>query len=171
MTPRVTRSATAATVRRATVRDARRLTRLIQGSAAYEGPYAPMIAGYRVGPDYIETHQVFLATGPDGRLLGFYALLLAPPELDLMFVADAAQGLGVGRLLVEHMKERAREAGVDAVRVVSHPPAEGFYRAVGAERVGTVAANPPAVMWDRPEMVLRVRPGPAPTTTTRHPHG
>lgn len=181
MTPRLTWSAATGTVRRATARDAKRLTRLIQASSAYEGPYAPMIAGYRVGPDYIETHRVFLATGPDGRLLGFYALLLAPPELDLMFVADAAQGLGVGRRLVEHMKGQARDAGVDAVRVVSHPPAEGFYREVGAERVGTVAANPPAVMWDRPEMVIRVGPGPTPAPTTtptstptaesRHSHG
>ncbi|MGW6776377.1 GNAT family N-acetyltransferase, partial [Streptomyces sp. NPDC055037] len=131
-------------VRRATARDARRLTRLVRGSRAYEGPYAPMIAGYRVGPDYIETHRVFVAvatgavtTGQaagnaeadaartDERLLGFYALVLDPPELDLMFVADAAQGLGIGRRLVEHMTDEARGAGLDAVRVVSHPPAEG----------------------------------------------
>ncbi|MFD8917755.1 GNAT family N-acetyltransferase [Streptomyces sp. NPDC059569] len=167
-------------VRRATARDARRLTRLVRGSRAYEGPYAPMIAGYRVGPDYIETHRVFVAvatgavatgavaTGQaagnaeadaartDERLLGFYALVLDPPELDLMFVADAAQGLGIGRRLVEHMTDEARGAGLDAVRVVSHPPAEGFYRSVGARRTGTVAANPPAVMWDRPELEIPI---------------
>ncbi|WP_330172885.1 GNAT family N-acetyltransferase [Streptomyces sp. NBC_01498] len=167
MTPRITaagrrpgRAAPVPAITRATARDARRLTRLVRASGAYRGPYAPMIAGYRVGPDYIETHQVFLATGPDDRLLGFYALLLAPAELDLMFVADAAQGQGVGRLLVAHMTGEARAAGLGAVRVVSHPPAEGFYRGVGAERVGTVAANPPAVMWDRPELVIRV---PAPS--------
>ncbi|MFF2186881.1 GNAT family N-acetyltransferase [Streptomyces sp. NPDC058155] len=173
MTPRITgtrRPADSAaadmSVRRATARDARRLTRLVRSSSAYEGPYAPMIAGYRVGPDYIETHRVFLATDPDGRLLGFYALLLAPPELDLMFVADAAQGLGVGRRLINHMKGEARAAGAGSVRVVSHPPAEGFYRGVGAERVGTVPANPPAVMWDRPELVIRVDPADdAPTRT------
>ncbi|MFJ6180768.1 GNAT family N-acetyltransferase [Streptomyces sp. NPDC092295] len=172
-------------VRRATARDARRLTRLVRGSRAYEGPYAAMIAGYRVGPDYIETHRVFVAvvtgavatgavttgavtTGQaagnaeddaartDERLLGFYALVLDPPELDLMFVADAAQGLGIGRRLVEHMTDEARGAGLDAVRVVSHPPAEGFYRSVGARRTGTVAANPPAVMWDRPELEIPI---------------
>ncbi|WP_405793459.1 GNAT family N-acetyltransferase [Streptomyces sp. NBC_01506] len=159
-------SLAAVSVRRATARDAKRLTRLIQASSAYEGPYAPMIAGYRVGPDYIETHRVFLATAPDDRLLGFYALLLAPPELDLMFVADAAQGLGVGRRLVDHMKGEARAAGAGSVRVVSHPPAEGFYRGVGAERVGTVAANPPAVMWDRPELVIAIDPA-----GESHPHG
>lgn len=164
MTSRITgRGAAPGVIRRATARDAKRLTRLVRASRAYEGPYAPMVAGYRVGPDYIETHRVFLAEEPDGgRVLGFYALLLAPLELDLMFVADAAQGLGVGRRLVEHMKGEARAAGAgagaDAVRVVSHPPAEGFYLGVGAERVGTVAANPPAVMWDRPELVIRLGP-------------
>jgi GNAT superfamily N-acetyltransferase len=115
-----------------------------------------MIAGYRVGPDYIETHEVFLAVGAGDRVLGFYALVLAPPELDLMFVADDVQGSGIGRRLIEHMTGRARVAGLDGVRVVSHPPAEGFYRSVGARWVGTEAANPPAVMWDRPELVIPV---------------
>ncbi|MGA5167332.1 MULTISPECIES: GNAT family N-acetyltransferase [Streptomyces] len=145
-------------IRRATARDAKRLTSLVRTSRAYEGPFAPMVAGYRVGPDYIDAHEVHVAAGEDGRVLGFYALVLSPPELDLMFVADAAQGRGVGRLLVGHMTERARAAGASAVRVVSHPPAEGFYLGMGARRVGTVRANPPAVMWDRPELVFTIAP-------------
>ncbi|MGX1881391.1 GNAT family N-acetyltransferase [Streptomyces sp. NPDC055287] len=144
-------------IRRATARDAKRLTGLVRSSHAYEGPYASMVAGYRVGPDYIETHRVFVAVGPDdGRVLGFYSLVLDPPELDLMFVADSAQGLGIGRLLVAHMLGEARGAGITGVRVVSHPPAEGFYLSVGGERTGTERANPPAVMWDRPELVIPV---------------
>ncbi|WP_328404414.1 GNAT family N-acetyltransferase [Streptomyces sp. NBC_00390] len=143
-------------IRRATARDARRLTRLVRASRAYEGPYESMVAGYRVGPDYIEIHEVFLAAGQDGRLLGFYALVLSPPELDLMFVADGAQGLGIGRLLVEHMITRAGAAGLGTVRVVAHPPAEGFYTSVGARRTGTVPARPPAVPWDRPELVIPI---------------
>ncbi|MFI2367778.1 GNAT family N-acetyltransferase [Streptomyces sp. NPDC018833] len=144
-------------IARAAARDTRRLTRLVRNSRAYEGHYAAMVAGYRVGPDYVETHEVYLATGDDDRLLGFYALVLSPPELDLMFVADNAQGLGIGRCLIAHMKDRAREAGVEAVRVVSHPPAEGFYLSVGAHRTGTVQAAPPAVLWDRPELLIPVR--------------
>ncbi|MFJ2739951.1 GNAT family N-acetyltransferase [Streptomyces sp. NPDC087440] len=146
-----------ARIRRATAQDAKRLTRLVRTSRAYEGPYASMVEGYRVGPDYIEHHEVYVAESPDGRVLGFYALVLDPPELDLMFVADAAQGLGIGRLLIGHLAGRAREAGLSEVRIVSHPPAEGFYRSVGAVPVGTVPANPPAVRWDRPELVLSLR--------------
>ncbi|MFI1932957.1 GNAT family N-acetyltransferase [Streptomyces sp. NPDC020330] len=145
------------TVRRATAGDAGRLTRLVRASGAYEGPYAPMVEGYRVGPDYIEAHRVFVAAdGDTGRILGFYALLLDPPELDLMFVADSAQRLGIGRLLAAHLREEARSAGLTGVRIVSHPPAEGFYRSIGAEPVGTVRAVPPTVMWDRPELLLRI---------------
>lgn len=122
-------------IRRATARDAKRLTRLVQRSGAYEGPYAPMIAGYRVGPDYIETHRVFVAVegdaGAGARLLGFYSLVLAPPELDLMFVADDAQGRGIGRRLVEHMRGQARDAGLDGVRVVSHPCGRGLLSQCG----------------------------------------
>ncbi|MFD4336705.1 GNAT family N-acetyltransferase [Streptomyces anulatus] len=144
-------------VRRAAAGDARRLTRLVRTSGAYEGPYASMVEGYRVGPDYIETHRVFVAEDTaTGRILGFYALLLDPPELDLMFVADSAQGLGIGRLLATHLREEARSAGLTGVRIVSHPPAEGFYRSIGAEPVGTVRADPPAVLWDRPELLLRI---------------
>ncbi|MCX5144746.1 GNAT family N-acetyltransferase [Streptomyces sp. NBC_00338] len=144
-------------IRRATARDAKRLTRLVRTSRAYEGPYAPMVAGYRVGHDYVETHRVFVAVGETtGRLLGFYSLILDPPELDLMFVADAAQGAGIGRLLIGHLRDEAGAAGLTDVRIVSHPPAEGFYTEVGARRMGTVRAAPPAVMWDRPELVLPV---------------
>ncbi|MFI1393490.1 GNAT family N-acetyltransferase [Streptomyces sp. NPDC020681] len=143
-------------IRRATARDGKRLTGLVRNSRAYQGPYEPMVAGYRVGPDYIETHSVHVAVGEDDAVLGFYALVLSPPELDLMFVSDAAQGLGIGRGLVQHMAGEARRAGITAVRVVSHPPAEGFYRSVGAQRCGTVRANPPAVMWDRPELIIPI---------------
>ncbi|MEU0134618.1 GNAT family N-acetyltransferase [Streptomyces sp. NPDC006296] len=146
-------------IRRAVARDARRLTRLVTRSGAYRGPYAPLVEGYKVGPDYIEAHEVHAAVDDDGRVLGFYALVTSPPELDLMFVADEAQGRGIGRLLIAHLRERARHAGLTGVRVVAHPPAEGFYRGVGARRTGTVAARPPAVMWDRPELLLTVDDG------------
>ncbi|WP_333775265.1 GNAT family N-acetyltransferase [Streptomyces sp. IBSBF 3136] len=149
------------TIRRAVARDAKRLTRLVRGSSAYEGEYASAVAGYRVGADYIEAHRAFVAVGADepvGRILGFYSLVLAPPELDLLFVADEVQGRGIGRLLVAHMKSEARAAGLDRLKVVSHVPAEGFYHRVGAVRTGTAFANPPAVPWDRPEFEFRVSP-------------
>jgi GNAT superfamily N-acetyltransferase len=159
MTSRTSPISLPVTIRRAVAGDAKRLTRLVRGSGAYEGQYAAAVAGYRVGPDYIEAHRVFVAVGADereGRVLGFYSLVLTPPELDLLFVADEAQGRGIGRLLVAHMQSEARAAGLDRVKVVSHPPAEDFYHRAGAVRIGTVPANPPAVPWDRPEFEFRL---------------
>ncbi|MFI9061687.1 GNAT family N-acetyltransferase [Streptomyces sp. NPDC053429] len=140
------------TIRRALARDAERLTALVQESGAYSGAYASIISGYRVTADYIARHEVFVAVGQDGRVLGFYALVLDPPELDLAFVADDAQGAGVGRLLVRHMTGRARDAGLPGVKVVAHPPAEEFYRRLGARRVGVVAPTPPRIGWERPQL-------------------
>ncbi|MEU3105508.1 GNAT family N-acetyltransferase [Streptomyces griseoflavus] len=162
MRPRTSLISQPITIRRAVARDAKRLTRLVRGSGAYQGNYAAAVAGYRVGPDYIETHRVFVAVGADeheGRVLGFYSLVLAPPELDLLFVADDVQGRGIGRLLVAHMQSEARAAGIDRLRVVSHLPAEDFYHRVGAVRTGTAFANPPAVPWDRPEFEFRIPSG------------
>ncbi|MFF0423361.1 GNAT family N-acetyltransferase [Streptomyces sp. NPDC004520] len=140
-------------IRRATADDSKRLTRLVRTSGAYRGDYAAMVEGYQVGGPYIEHHPVHVAVDDSdgGRVLGFYALLVDEAELDLAFVADAAQGLGIGRLLMEHMTEQARAAGLASVRVVAHPPAEEFYLRTGAVRTGTV---PPTgrIHWERPEL-------------------
>ncbi|WP_419997962.1 GNAT family N-acetyltransferase [Streptomyces boninensis] len=141
------------TIRRAQPKDARRLTALMHASSAYEGRYASIIEGYRVSAQYILRHEVYVAAD-DTRVLGFYALVLDPPELDLLFVADAAQGLGIGRRLLAHAREQARAAGLEGLRIVAHPPAGDFYLSQGARRTGTVLARPPAVQWDRPELWL-----------------
>ncbi|MFF9064875.1 GNAT family N-acetyltransferase [Streptomyces sp. NPDC014891] len=139
------------TVRRADADDSKRLTRLVRNSRAYRGDYATMVEGYQVGGAYIEHHSVFVAVDATDRVLGFYALLVDDAELDLAFVADSAQGLGIGRLLMAHMTGQAAAAGLDAVRVVAHPPAEAFYLRTGAVRTGTV---PPGgrIHWERPEL-------------------
>ncbi|MFB7589982.1 GNAT family N-acetyltransferase [Streptomyces sp. NPDC056169] len=138
-------------IRRATADDSKRLTRLVRSSAAYRGDYAAMVDGYQVGGAYIEHHPVFVAVDENDRVLGFYALLLDEAELDLAFVADSAQGLGIGRLLMEHMTGQAAAAGLVSVRVVAHPPAEEFYLRTGAVRTGSL---PPAgrIHWARPEL-------------------
>ncbi|MGW5425383.1 GNAT family N-acetyltransferase [Streptomyces sp. NPDC003943] len=139
------------TLRRATAADSKRLSRLVRTSSAYAGEYAAMVDGYQVGGSYIEHHPVYVAVDGAGRILGFYALLLDEAELDLAFVADDAQGLGIGRMLMAHMAEQARAAGLDSIRVVAHPPAEEFYVRTGARRTGTVQPTG-RIHWARPEL-------------------
>lgn len=150
------------TIAHASTGDAQRLTRLCHASSSYQGVYADAISTVELTPAYITEHLVFLAADQEAHLLGFYSLIRDPPELDMLFVADEAQGQGVGRLLVEHMIEQARQHGLAGVRVVSHPPAEGFYRRLGARRIGTVPAEPPMTTWERPELWLQ-----RPDTTAR----
>jgi GNAT superfamily N-acetyltransferase len=145
-------------IHRATAAHAGALTALMHASSAYQGDYASILDGYAVTPGYVETHPTFVAMTGD-ELLGFYALLEDPPELDILFVADAAQGLGLGARLVAHMLEEARTRGMHSVRVVSHPPALPFYLRMGARRTGTIPPVPPKVRWDRPELRFDVPTG------------
>ncbi|MEQ0564288.1 GNAT family N-acetyltransferase [Amycolatopsis sp. NEAU-NG30] len=136
---------------RATAGQAGVLTELMHTSSAYQGGYASILDGYEVTPAYVEAHPTFVATSA-GEIVGFYALIEDPAELDLLFVADSAQGLGVGRQLVAHMLGEARGRGLRSVRVVAHPPALSFYVRVGARRTGTIPPRPPKVGWERPEL-------------------
>lgn len=141
-------------LRRATADDSQRLTRLVRKSGAYRGDYAVMVDGYVVGGTYIEHHRVHVAVDERDRVLGFYALVLGDDgeaELDLAFVADDAQGRGIGRMLMEHMAGEARAAGIRSVKVVAHPPAEDFYLRTGARRTGTVEPTG-RIYWARPEL-------------------
>jgi GNAT superfamily N-acetyltransferase len=141
---------------RAVAGDARRLADLCRASRAYRGRYAEAIAMVTVSPSYLADHLVFVARDRRANVLGFYALVRDPPELDMLFVADHVQGHGIGGVLVRHMLEQARQCGLDRVRVVSHPPAEGFYLRCGARRSGVVPAKPPVVTWERPELWFTV---------------
>jgi GNAT superfamily N-acetyltransferase len=143
------------TIRRASACDAEALTDLIHCSSAYRGEYARILENYAVTADQIERDLMFAAEA-DGVLLGFYSLTLTgEPELDLLFVADSMRGTGLGRSLFEHMRAEAARRGIERIRIVSHPPATGFYEAMGAVRVGT---SPPSgkASWSRPILSLRV---------------
>lgn len=150
-------------IRRATPADGPALTALMQASSAYRDRYARILDGYAISTSQIERDSLFIAED-GGGLLGFYSLTATHDpgtlELDLMFTADAAQGRGVGRRLFAHMAITARTQGARTVRIVAHPPAEGFYLRMGAQRVGT---QPPSgrVTWERPVLALDVSPAPA----------
>lgn len=150
-------------IRRASGQDAPALNALMHASSAYRGGYASILEGYEVTPEYVGRHQVFVAVpafgpsaGPSAEPvsgpLGFYSLTDA--ELDLLFVADAAQGTGLGAALIAHLLETARANGIPSIRVVSHPPAARFYERMGAHRTGTIPPRPPKIPWERPELTF-----------------
>lgn len=139
---------------RATFRDTPMLLALMHGAVACRGAYARILDGYRFTAEQVRNDLIFVAT--DGQtVLDFYSLANfdSEPELDLLFVADAAQGTGFGALLFGHMRALAPGRGIGNIKIVSHPPAEGFYARMGARKV---AVQPPSgrVAWERPILVL-----------------
>ena len=147
-------------IRRATAADAPTLNAIVQSSSAYDAEYRTMIDDYEIAAEQIARDEIHAAED-EAALLGFYSLILAPePELDLLFVSDAARGRGVGRVLIDHMRALAAARGIRAVKIVSHPPALGFYRAMGAVEVGW-AYPMGATAWVRPILMLPVSPASA----------
>jgi GNAT superfamily N-acetyltransferase len=77
-------------------------------------------------------------------VLGFYALsgTGSVRELEHMWVRPRHIGSGVGRVLFGHLLGRLRAMRVTRLTVASDPHAEGFYRRMGARKVGRVPARP-----------------------------
>ena len=86
---------------------------------------------------YIETHEVYAAR-VEGELVGFYSLAgdADKIELDNLWVLPRTMGQGIGRALFAHAVERARARGAPQLVIESDPNAEGFYRRMGAQRIG-----------------------------------
>ena len=142
-------------IRSAKATDLQAVNALMHGSSAYQGDYYAIIENYFVTEQYLAANQVFVAE-QNGKLLGFYGLIVGDiPDLDLMFVSDAAQGLGVGRMLFEHMKQAAGQKGIANVQIGAHPSAVGFYERMGAVRVGTCPPTP-KISWARPLLKLHI---------------
>ncbi|WP_200946494.1 GNAT family N-acetyltransferase [Devosia sp. Root685] len=143
------------TIRPAEPADAEPLTALMHASSAYTGAYASILEGYAITPAQLAKDLFYVAL-LDGAISGFYSLTLAgEPELDLLFVADSAQGTGLGKTLFQHMANQAKRRGLSAVKIVSHPPSVGFYQRMGATITGT---KPPTakVTWERPILTLPI---------------
>lgn len=145
-------------VRRAKTSDCPALTRIVRTSAAYDGEYRVMVAEITITPEQVARDDTFVAER-DGWVIGFYSLknVAGEAELDFMFVDDTSRGMGVGRALWLHMLAQAKGRGFESIKIVSHPPAEAFYRRMGARSVGVVGPAGRAT-WSRPLMRINLNP-------------
>jgi len=97
-------------------------------------------------PDAIEVPAEQLAGGRvflaelNGAMVGFAAVeprTDGETELDALFVEPEIRRRGIGRLLVEHSAQVARNNGSAALRVIGNPHAQEFYIACGFNEIGT----------------------------------
>ena len=130
------------TIRRALPAEAETLTELAIRSKGHWGYDAAFLAACRteltLSADDLASVPAFVCDGPDGPA-GFYRLLVLDngvADLDALFVDPSAIGSGVGKRLWEHAVAQAAALGCREMIVQSDPFAEGFYRAMGARRVG-----------------------------------
>jgi GNAT superfamily N-acetyltransferase len=89
-------------------------------------------------PGEVESRHTVVAED-GGAVQGFYTI--DGEELGNLWIDPAHLRRGVGRRLWEHAVETARRLGRAELLVVADPHAEGFYRAMGAVRVGEVASE------------------------------
>jgi GNAT superfamily N-acetyltransferase len=128
-------------VRRAEPAEAADLTALALRSKAYWG-YDPEFmeacrAELTLTAEFIGEREVYVLENA-GRVQGYYALKERGPdiELDHLYVDPPAIGRGLGGHLWRHAVERASSLGFGWLLIESDPHAEGFYRKLGAERIG-----------------------------------
>ena len=128
-------------IRRAKPGDAGALSRVAFAAKRYWGYPEHWIERWResltITPEFVGRNEVYAATLNE-EILGFYALVGEGREVQLehLWVSPESMGAGVGRLLFDHAASRAASLGAEILRIEADPNAEGFYRRMGARRVG-----------------------------------
>jgi ribosomal protein S18 acetylase RimI-like enzyme len=128
---------------RAGERDAEALTRIAFAAKRYWGYPERWIERWQetltISPEFIRRNEVYAAV-TEGELAGFYALVGEGRKIELehLWVLPERMGAGIGRALFDHAVRRATFLNVETLRIESDPNAEGFYRRMGATRVGEI---------------------------------
>jgi GNAT superfamily N-acetyltransferase len=93
--------------------------------------------GLTITPDFVRGSEVHVAIFEE-EPAGFYALVGESPKIVLehLWVLPERMGTGLGRALFEHALRRAADLGAEVMGIEADPNAEGFYRRMGARRVG-----------------------------------
>lgn len=135
-------------IRQALPEEAALLNNLAARSKSYWGYDADFLDACRAEFDltitleYVATHPVFILEYKN-KIIGFYSLCGQGTEADLdhFFMTPDAIGYGYGKLLWQHTVETAQVLGFSQILIESDPHAEGFYLAMGAQRIGEAPSS------------------------------
>jgi GNAT superfamily N-acetyltransferase len=144
---------------RARAEEAEALSEIALKAKAYWGYPSRWIENWRevltIQPRFVAAHETYTAW-LDGRLVGFYGLVLesGKAQLEHLWVLPEAMGRGIGRALFAHAANRACDLGFTSVEIESDPHAEGFYKRMGARRAGTRVAELEGERRELPILIL-----------------
>ena len=133
-------------IRKASTDDAATLTRIAHDAKRHWGYPEHWIQHWQddltISPNFVSNNPVYVADS-EGEVLGFYALIIRDEkaELDHLWVAPEHIGTGVGKELFIHAMQGAAGRNVSEVEILSDPNAEGFYRKMGAHRIGEIVSE------------------------------
>lgn len=148
-------------IRRATVDDTATLTNIAHDAKRYWGYPEHWIKHWQdeltISNDFVSENEVYLLACED-EVRGFYALVVRndKTELEHLWVAPQHIGTGVGKELFIHAMQRAAGRNVSEVQISADPNAEGFYKKMGAHRIGEIQAN----MDNKPRTIPRMAVNP-----------
>ncbi len=92
----------------------------------------------RIDEEYL-SHRACFEAHLDRRIVGFAAVEKRGPVLAVLehlWVLPSVQRRGIGRALFANCSAAVRQEGCRVMQIVSDPPAEGFYRKLGAKLIG-----------------------------------
>lgn len=149
-------------IRKAATEDAPALTRIAHDAKRHWGYPEHWLqhwqADLTISPDFIAGNDVYVAED-ESALVGFYALIIKKEkaELDHLWVKPQYMGTGIGKELFLHAMQHAARQHVAEVEISSDPNAEGFYRKLGAHRIGETVSEVDGEPRSLP--LLTVEPG------------
>jgi ribosomal protein S18 acetylase RimI-like enzyme len=149
------------TIVRARPKDAEALTEIAHAAKRHWGYPESWIVAWRdiltIPLEFIAENVAYCALEQD-RAIGFYVLTTEDDgiHLDHLWILPEAMGRGIGRALFEHAAAQARRSGFDSMQIEADPNAEGFYKRMGATRVGTSASEVEGSPRELPLLVYRV---------------
>lgn len=126
--------------------DSERLTEIAHAAKRHWGYPETWIAIWKdaltITPDFISNSEAYVASIGD-EVIGFYALIIHGDKatLEHMWVMPDRIGIGLGKALFNHAIEAARWFNAKIIEIESDPHAEGFYKRMGAKRVGEISSE------------------------------
>lgn len=130
-------------IRRAEPDDADALSRIAFAAKGHWGYPERWMERWREGltitPEFVGRNEVHVAV-VEGEPAGLYALVGEGSKIELehLWVLPERMGTGLGRTLFAHATGRAASLGAESLGIEADPNAEGFYRRMGARRVGEI---------------------------------